>query len=320
MDHKKYKELLELMILDELNETEKIDLENHFLECKECLEEYNQLIKMNYLIKSEKPSFPNNFELQNARNRLFIEIEKLQEPQSLIKKLKNFYADVFSQKYTLAFGSVALVLVGLTIGYLLFNRESAPKNYFAENEIDLDKIEKGELKITDVSLPKSFSNTDEYVFKLGENDPKIYKGNLNDETIQKLLAITFSETENPGYKIKTANTLIDFMPKNFKPDKKIKEVFINTVKFDNNPGVRKSALQALINFQFDDEIRDALLYTLQNDDNASNRMDAINVLLTMNVNKDSIDHKVKCELEQKISNEENSIVKLRTTKFLLGEK
>lgn len=320
MDHKKYKELLELRILDELSEPEKIDLENHFMECTECLEEYNQLNKMNSLIKKEKASFPNTYELQNARNRLFNEIEKLREPQSFFSRLKDFYSGNFDQKYTLAFGSIILILIGLTIGYLLFNRETAPKNYFTENEIDLDKIENGEVKITDVSLPKSFSNADEYVFRLGENNPKIYKGNLNDETIQKLLAITFSETENPGFKIKTANALIDFMPQNFKPDKKIKEVFINTVKFDNNPGVRKIALQALINFQFDDEIRDALLYTLQNDDNASNRMDAINVLLTMNVNKDLIDNKVKSELEQKILNEENSIVKLRTTKFLLGEK
>jgi len=129
-----------------------------------------------------------------------------------------------------------------------------------------------------------------------------------------------NETENPGFKIRTANSFVEFLPSNFVPDNKIKAAFINSLKYDKNPGVRKDALQALINFKFDDEIRDAFLFTLEKDDNASNRISAINALLTMNVTQNSFDDKIKNRLNNGIVNEENEVIKYRTAKLLVRGK
>ncbi len=320
MKHEKYKELLELNILGELDKQEQVDLENHLLECEECNAEYAQLKKMYSTIISAKNDEITDDDLQNARTKLFNTISSMPEKVALKRKIKNYFDQILSNRVSLAFGSLALLLIGLFIGYLIFNNVNYSPQTITENSIDLDKIERGDLKITDVNLPKTFSKTGDFEFKIGDENPITYKGNLNDVTVQKLLAAAYRETDNPGFKIRTANTINRFMPNNFKPDEKIKQAFIHTLKTDRNPGVRKGALQALINFSYDKQIRDALLYTLQNDDNASNRINAINVLIAMNVNRDSIDNKVKNELEQRISKEENEVVKFRTKKILLGEK
>ncbi|MFZ1291143.1 MAG: zf-HC2 domain-containing protein [Melioribacteraceae bacterium] len=316
MKHEKYKELLELNILGELNENEQIELENHLLECNECSEEYSQLKKMYSIIAKDSLEFPDERDLQNARIKLFNTINAEQNNQSFSEKVRNVFSEIFFKKYAIAFGSLALVLIGLLIGYLVFNKSDFKQNKFAKNEIDLDEIEN--LEITNVNLPQKFSSNYEFEF-MNENGKQIsYNGNLNDIVIQKLLAKAFKETENPGFKIKTANSVVEFMPENFKPDEKIKSAFINSIITDQNPGVRKTAIQALVNFPFDNEIRDVLLHTLGTDNNAANRMDAINILLEMNLKSNNVDSNIRTKLEERISKEDNEVIKLKTANFLRG--
>lgn len=320
MKHKKYTELLELNILGELSETEEIELRNHLFECAECNKEYTKLKKMYSVVITERHIAPTDEDLINARARLFNTINSEEEQLTIIEKLKKIWGTTFQNKYKLAFGSIALLLVGLSVGYLLFNNFSSPPTLLTNNIIDLDKLKRGDIKITKVSLPEKFSKNGEFEFKLGDSNPVNYKGNLNDVIVQKLLAIVIKETENPGFKIKTAKIVAEFIPNNFMPDEKIKDAFITTLKTDKNPGVRKEALKALISFPYDNSIRDALLYTLEHDQNTSNRMDAINTLLTVNIGSYSIDNKIKSNLEQGIVEEDNELIKYRTTKLLLRGK
>lgn len=316
MNHEKYKELLELNILGELNKSDQIDLENHLLECNECFEEYSQIKKFHSKIVYENIDFPNESDLQNARFNLFKTINEKKSNQSLTEKIAQILNQIFYKKYSITFASLALILVGLLIGYLVFNKSDFTKNKFAQNEIDLDEIEN--IKIANVNLPEKFSTNYEFEI-INKNGKQIsYKGNLNDEAIQKLLAKAFKETENPGFKIKTANSVVEFMPKNFNPDGKIKNAFINSVKTDKNPGVRKTAIKALINFPFDNEIRDALIYTLENDSNAANRMDAINILLEINFKSNNVDQNIRKKLEERISLEDNEVIKFKTANLLRG--
>ncbi|MCB0731869.1 MAG: HEAT repeat domain-containing protein [Ignavibacteriae bacterium] len=320
MKHEKYKELLELNILNELTDKEQIEMENHLLECSECSSEYSQLKKMYSVLTKEAPELPTDNDLLNARTRLFNSINNEIEEPNFIEKLKKLLESIFPKQYSIAFGGLTLILVGFFVGYLIFNTSQSEPNLFTENVIDLDKIDKGEVQISKVNLPQIFSEKGEYEFKIGDEKPVIYKGTLNDEIVQKLLAAAFKETDNPGFKIQTAKSIKEFMPKGFNPDAKIKEAFIHSLKTDENPGVRKGALQALINFPYDDKIRDALLYTLDNDENASNRIDAINALLAMNLGSQLINDSIKTKLEKDITNEENEVVKFRTAKLLLGGK
>ena len=134
------------------------------------------------------------------------------------------------------------------MGYLLFQGLKISPTLIAENIIDLDKIENGELQIARVDVPEIFSNTGEFEFKIGNENPISYKGTLEDVVVQKLLASAIQSSENPGFKIRTTNSINEFMPKDFNPDNKIKDAFIYSLKTDENPGVRKEALRALDKF------------------------------------------------------------------------
>ena len=318
MNHGKYKELLELNVLGELSEEEELELNNHLLECEECSEEYAEVKKLFSLITAEKTSMVSEDDLYNARKRLFNTINS-ETDKADVKPNKSFnWLNIFSNKYALGFGTIALVLVGFFVGYILFNNSNTV--ILTTNGIDLDKIDRGEVKIADISFPHKFSEKGEFEIKLNDENSTSYKGTLDDVVVQKLLASALNETENPGFKIRTAKSFVDFLPGNFIPDNKIKTAFIKSLQYDENPGVRKDALQALLNFKFDSEIRDALLYTLENDDNASNRISAINALLAMNLAQNGINDEVKSKLNNGILNEENELIKYRTAKLLLKGK
>lgn len=316
MKHEKYKELLELNVLGELSEEEKLELENHLFECEECSIEYAEIKKLHSVILTEIPKMPSEENLQNARKRLFNTINATHAKSKVQKSRSTFWSILLGNKLSLGFGTVALVLIGFFIGFLLFTNSN--KVLITDNSIDLDKIDRGDVKITKVNFPARFSEKGEFEIQLdGEKIPS-YVGNLNDVVVQKLLASAIQETNNPGFKIRTAKSFSELLPDNFIPDKEIKDAFISSLKTDVNPGVRKEALHALLNFNYDDKIRDALLFVLEHDDNASNRMDAINNLLSMNIISSGINDSVKNKLNKKNINEDNELVKFRTAKFLVG--
>jgi hypothetical protein len=320
MKHEKYKELLELNILNELSDNQQIELENHLFECEECSKEFTELKKMYSLLANESPEQLSERDLQNARLRLFNSISIESEKKAILEKVKESLNLLFNKKYSIAFGSIALVLVGFFVGYLLFQDSKISPKLISENIIDLDKIENGELQIARVDVPEVFSNTGEFEFKIGNENPISYKGTLEDEVVQRLLASAIQSSENPGFKIRTTNSIYEFMPKDFNPDIKIKDAFIHSLKTDENPGVRKEALRALINFAYDDKIRDAILFTLENDDNAANRMLAINALLAINSKTQIMNDSIKIKLKNELPKEDNEVVKLKTAKLLLGGK
>ncbi len=320
MKHEKYKELLELHILNELENEEILLLENHLLECEECSRQFNEMKKINNFIASGSPKELTAKDLAYSRNKLFESINILEDKPSFISKFLNNFNNTFSLKYNLAFGSVLLLLLGLLIGYLVFKKEEIKTPVLAQGEINLDEINSGKLQIAKVTLPEIFSESGEYAIKVGTENSIIYKGTLEDKIIQKLLAAAIKKTNNPGFKIKTAASIKEFMPKNFKPDSAIENSFILSLKNDKNPGVRKTALQALINFPFNEKIRDALIYTLDNDDNASIRIEAINALLSMSSKSQLINEKVKNKIANNDSNEDNEVVKVRKETLLLKGK
>ena len=320
MEHQKYKELIELNVWGELSEVEQIELENHLFECTECNEEYAKLKKMCSVISTEMPTLPSDQELLNARKRLFnilsLETEKLNLPS----KPDSVFDKIFTIKFRFALGGVALILVGFVSGYLLFNNFNGSPKFISNSSIDLDKLEREEIKISNITLPERFSENGNFEFKLADNKLNNYTGKLDDVIVQKLLAVALNETENSGFKIRAANSIARQTGTNFNLDPQIKKALISSLNNDTNPAVRKSALKALVNFPFQEDVRDALLHTLENDPNASNRMDAINALLTMNLGYYSIDDNIKSKLEQGILNEENEVVKIRTEKLIIGGK
>ena len=123
-------------------------------------------------------------DLINSRKRLFNTINAEVAQPTLVTSSKNAWDRIFSNKYSFALGSVALVLIGFFVGYMLFNNSNPSPKLLAENIIDLDKLESGDVKIAKVNFPEVFSENGEFEFQLSGDRPVSYKGNLNDAVVQ----------------------------------------------------------------------------------------------------------------------------------------
>jgi HEAT repeat protein len=86
--------------------------------------------------------------------------------------------------------------------------------------------------------------------------------------------------------------------------------------YDNNPGVRKEAMNALCNLQFDNQIRDAMIFVLQNDKNSGLRIQAINCLDVKSDLQKITDPTTINVLKKKMEEDENSYIKLRAKTLL----
>ncbi|MCP5061818.1 MAG: hypothetical protein GY936_05050 [Ignavibacteriae bacterium] len=316
MNHQKYKDMLQLNILGELNENEEVDLENHLLECSECQKEYTKQKKFYSIIVAERPSIPSDDDLTLARTKLLNTIHTNESKLSISESFKKYLDELFFTPYRFALGGIVLLTIGMLTGYLLFGISQSPPKILSENVIDLDKLGKGNVKISNIRFPETVSDDGDFEFKIGNNIPMVYKGNLSDSIVQRLLANALIETENPGFKIKTVSTIAKQAKSIFNPDPQIKKALILSLKNDKNPVVRKEALNALINFSFEKDIKEAILFTLGNDENSNNRIAAINALLEINSVNQSLDSGFQNLLEQNILNEKNELVKLKTTKLL----
>ncbi len=111
MKHEKYKELLELNVLGELNKEEELELENHLFECEECSNEYAEIKKLHSIISTEIPQMPNEESLLNARKRLFNTINAEQTEPISEESKSTFWSILFGNKFSVGFGTVAMMLV-----------------------------------------------------------------------------------------------------------------------------------------------------------------------------------------------------------------
>jgi HEAT repeat protein len=144
------------------------------------------------------------------------------------------------------------------------------------------------------------------------------KGNIDDPSIQKILAEALVNERNPGTRIRTVNALAN--QTNVSPSPKVKQALITALEFDSNPAVRREALKALLEFPYDNEINDCLLYVLQRDKNSALRIAAINGLASAKLNGQIINEETLKVLNQKVKNDDNEYVRIRAASLLKEDK
>ena len=176
---------------------------------------------------------------------------------------------------------------------------------------DLTKVESS---ITNLEFINSDFEKGEVEIVYDQITPVKVKGNVNDAEIQKVLAQSLIDNENPGVRLKTVSAILS--EKGTRTSNMFKEALIKAMMYDDNPGVRKEAMNALCNLQFDDQIRDAMIHVLQNDKNSGLRIQAINCLDVKNDLQKITDPNTINVLKKKMEEDENSYIKLRAKTIL----
>jgi hypothetical protein len=310
MKHRRYREWLQLLLYDELSPEEKVRLENHQDECEDCRAELASLRRVHALADGGKFRVSDQL-LREARSQLRGALSgplrhragsgfaRSWNVVSLLEWLTRFRAPV-------AASAVAL-LSGLGLGYLFF-AQTVPQFY------ELDPFLQAGVGVSNFHFVDPDPSDGEVEIAYDAVRPLRLKGSIEDERLQRLLAQTLLSSRNAAVRLQAVNA-IDW-PRPQQVDPQVRAVLIRTLKHDGNTGVRRRALALLQEFPFDESIKEGLLYVLINDENPGMRVAAINALEMSSAPATSISRELQERLEERIREEENDFIRLRSEAFL----
>lgn len=315
MEHGYYKELLQLSIYDEISVVEKERLDNHLCECSECNAEYEQLKNLYSAMNSNQPGTPSDFVLLRARTDLMRKIEQEKKKLLFFARLTGYFTVFNSSGIKYALSGTATLVMGFVLGYFYYlNVPQAGMTGLPGVNVDNKTSE--EVEISNIRFDNPFTNNGEIEITYDAIKPITYRGSMEDEKVRELLSQALISSKNPGFKLKTLNTMSLQNDKKFIPDVKVKSALIKTIKTDGNPGVRREAMNLLAKFPYDEEIVDILIFAMSNDDNSGIRVAAINLLADYTPEGKSIDSELKKVLENKAQSETNDFIKLRAASLI----
>ncbi|MFA6599272.1 MAG: HEAT repeat domain-containing protein [Ignavibacteriaceae bacterium] len=307
MEHNKYKDLLILYSYNELNKEERNEFERHLLGCNLCKTELEALVKFHEQIKFCLTEELNEDTLFEARQELLAEIRVLNRKKFRLQNVWDYFTAPTSGNLKIAY-SFASAVVFMTAAYFLFFNNTGNKILSSGDMVN------GGSKLTNLQFVNKNFDNGEVEITYEKTTPVKLKGNINDIEIQKVLATSLLDNENPGVRLRTVNAI--FSEKRENTTGVLKDALLKAMMYDDNPGVRKEAMNALCNIPFDGKIRDAMIYVLQNDKNSGLRIQAINCLSEKNDIKKLTDPNTINVLREKMHEDENSYIKLRAKTIL----
>ena len=309
---------MQLSVVGELTEEESSEINRLIGESEELRSEFDELRKITGLVESASPEEPSEDLLIHLRQNLMRRIRSEPTENSRPHMLEKVRFALLGN-YRQALGAAFILLIGIFIGQYYFVGPAPPA--VNSDIVDIDNFTPENFKIKNVRFVDNFSRNGEVEFVFDAVKPITYRGNMNDIAVQRILASALVTDNNPGSKIRTINRFAEqsLAAENFDPDKKVKEALIFSLKTDENPGVRRQALNVLFNYPLDQNIRDAFLYVLANDDNSGLRVAAINALAEYTHSRNQLDSKTKDILNSKAQSDNNDFIRLRAASLLLEE-
>ena len=307
MEHETYKKQLILYSYNELKKEERNEFERHLLGCESCKNELEELKRVHHLIKVNLVEELDEDTLFESRQELLAEIRNLKRKKFTFQKIWELFTLPSPTNLKIAYSFAAVVLM-LTASYFFYFNKAGNQLSSGGNIASADS------KLTNLQFINSNLENGEVEITYEQIVPVKLKGNVNDAEIQKVLAKSLIDNDNPGIRLKAVNAI--YSEKRSTASGVVKDALIKAMMYDNNPGVRKEAMNALCNIPFDEKISDAMIYVLQNDKNSGLRIQAINCLDTKNDLKRLADPNIKNVLKNRMQEDDNSYIKLRAKTML----
>lgn len=319
MNHELYKSWLHLLAIDELGSSDREALEVHLAGCSECRSELEALRKLHTAVAGRRFAVTDSL-LQEARQELraALRIERARVP--FWSGIMSRVDDLLAPWAKISTAGAALAAVGFFAGYLTFSGEPGSGGIALKEAGDGTDISRGEARITNVRFEDPDASDGEIEFSFDAVSPVRVKGSPNDPGIQSVLTRALITEENPGVRLRTVSAITSQIELNSgKPDASdndVKRALIDAMKFDDNPGVRKEALRALLKFPFDELIKEGLLYVLSKDKNEGLRVEAINSLGAVRNQITASDDRLLDILQKRVESDNNRYVRTRARAVL----
>ncbi|MEX2117853.1 MAG: HEAT repeat domain-containing protein [Bacteroidota bacterium] len=320
MNHELFKSWLQLLVIDELESTDREALEAHLAGCNECRSELGELRNLRTAVAGQRFTVTDSL-LQEARQELraALRIERSRVP--FWSGIMGRIDDLLAPWAKISVAGAAMVATGFFAGYLAFSGDPSGGGGIAIKTVsDEADVTRGEARITNVRFDDSDASDGEIEFSFDAVSPVRVKGSPNDPGIQSVLTRALITEENPGVRLRTVSAITSQIEINTgtpdAADNDVKRALIEAMKFDDNPGVRKEALRALAKFPFDELIKEGLLYVLSKDKSEGLRVDAINSLGAVRSQITASDDRLLDILQKRVETDNNRYVRTRARAVL----
>ena len=311
MKHDQYEELLHLSFFHELDEHEQQVLETHLKSCTECQSEFEGLRKLGVALgQVGKVEVDDQF-LNEARQKLRIALRLERAKTSPLSALLDRLNFLSSPGLRFALGAVATLVIGFSLGYLVFAPTTNADNLGPLTKVSRSDLQQSPTRVSNFRLLRQTPEGGDVEFSFDAVTSVMMRGNMNDFAVQRIMAQALINDQNPGARILMASALANQVDPTRKADKEIKMSLIQAAKTDINVGVRRQALKALQSLPLDKEIKDALLYILSHESNPSMRIDVINYLERPVLAGRTLDADILNGLKERMQSDNNNYIRLK---------
>lgn len=311
MKHEQLRELLHLSLYHELDDDQKSVLDQHLKTCTDCSAEMAKLQKLDNLLQKGRRIEVTDQLLDEARRELRVALRLEQSRRFSFSEWIDRLNIIPAPAFRVALGGVATLVVGLSLGYLVFSPGTASEGIKMMPAVGQAVVERNEPRVTGFRFIQQPQEGGDVEIAFDFVTPVRMKGNISDNAIQRVLAQALVSEQNAGARIRTVSALAGHVESSKKPDEDVKAALIRALKSDGNAGVRKEALKALQKLPVDKVVKDALLYLLSHESNPGIRVEAINYLDRYVLGDSPYDQDVLNVLKERMQTDNNNYVRIR---------
>jgi hypothetical protein len=280
-------ELLMFYVCGEVNEQERIAIEEHLANCEACRAELSE----ERTFQDAVGSFPQAGErldtagilLSQCRSEFAEKLDDLERPAIREKVPAVGWMRGWMVLHP-AWSGAGLVLLGLVAGTEYAQWSSARTestspvqvlNVRPSAQITDDQLSK--MAVAGINFtPSPLPGSKNVRVRLNAEQPVEVDGNLDDSNVRTVLTFVVKNGErfDSGMRLDCLDAL-----KARAEDAEVRAALLAAARKDQNPAVRLKALEALRDAGVDNTVRGALLEALQHDSNPGVRVEAVNLLV-----------------------------------------
>ena len=315
MDHRTYTDWLVLSLYEELDDDARMMLEEHLRTCASCPGELERLRAFHATATKRRPVEVTERLIQDARRERRLAWRARAEDRTPIDKLAEMLGTLFPPRARLALGGAALLVAGFAAGWAVLRTTETGQTIdsagIVRTAADGTSFEQGDGRIQNLRFLNRDAKTGDVEVVLETVTPIRFRGNVNDERVQRILAHALIGEENAGTRLRAVNMLADRGETRTAVDENVKQSLISALKYDPNFSVRKEALSVLENYLPDADAVQAILYILAHEKNTGMKVAAINALDPKKNSSQPRSSDVVNALRQAAENEPNTYIRIR---------
>jgi len=314
MKHNEYKQLLQLSLFGELKSEEQLKLKEHLLTCEECRVELEDQKNLLELISGKQKANVNEKVLSAARYQLRGALRSERSSNNIFNSLAGNIFQFFTSPLKFAFAGISVLAIGMILGSLFLGKSSQTNFTGQQNGDNRFTTLNEDISISNIRFIDSDASDGEVEFTFEASRPVHLKGKVNDQQIQSVLTYAMLNEQNPGSRLNSINAMDTEAPTQY--DQDVKDALTTVVMSDENPGVRREALKLMGKFPYDETMKQTLLYVITNDTVSGLRIEALNSLIEAGSQGYKLNQNDLNLFRQKLQQDENPYIKLRSKTIL----